>query len=55
MCPFCVASAVLTAGSAVSGGGFAALVVKTFRAKRAWKINRLKNWLKGEKRTWLRQ
>lgn len=36
MCPFCVASAVLTAGSVISTGGLAALVLKV-RAKKGAK------------------
>jgi hypothetical protein len=34
MCPFCIASAALMAGSLVSTGGLTALVVDEFRSKR---------------------
>src|SRR6266404_770783 len=37
MCPFCISSAVLMAGSVMSTGGLTALVVKRFRPKRETK------------------
>jgi hypothetical protein len=33
MCPFCIASAVLMAGSVISAGGLTALVVKKLSGK----------------------
>ena len=37
MCPFCIGSAMLMAGSVMSTGGLTALVVKRFRPKRETK------------------
>jgi hypothetical protein len=37
MCPACMASAVLTAGSLIATGGLTALLVKIFRSKKAEK------------------
>ncbi len=37
MCPFCIGSAMLMAGSVMSTGGLTALVVKRFRSKRETK------------------
>ncbi len=37
MCPFCIASAVLMAGSVISTGGLTALVVKKLGAKNGTK------------------
>jgi hypothetical protein len=37
MCPACIASAGMVVGSAVSTGGFTALVVKVFRKKKGEK------------------
>jgi hypothetical protein len=34
MCPFCIATAALIAGSATSTGGLTALVIKRFRPKK---------------------
>ena len=35
MCPVCIATAVLIAGSAASGGGFAAVAMREFGMKNA--------------------
>jgi len=43
ICPVCIANAALTAGGAVSGGGFAAMAFKIFRARRIVNIDRWKN------------
>lgn len=37
MCPACIASATAVVGSAVSGGGLTALVVKVLRKKKSEK------------------
>ena len=43
ICPVCIANATLTAGSAVSGGGFAAMAFRILRAKRVLSFDRWKN------------
>ena len=43
MCPACLASAALVAGSALSTGGIAALAVKIVGSKRTEKTDRTKN------------
>ena len=42
MCPACVASAAMVAGSVVSGGGVTALLVKVFRKKKSEKSDQTK-------------
>jgi len=49
MCPVCVASAGLVVGSAVSTGGFTALIVKILRAKTRAKTPDLSNTTTKEK------
>ncbi len=39
MCPACVASAAVVAGSVVSGGGVTALLVKVLRKKKGEQID----------------
>jgi len=43
ICPVCIANAALTAGSALSGGGFAAVAFKVLHARRALKFGHRKN------------
>jgi len=43
ICPVCITNAALTAGGAVSGGGFAAMAFRILRAKRVLSFNRWKN------------
>jgi len=43
ICPVCVANAALTAGSALSGGGFAAMAFKIFRGGPLLRFGQRKN------------
>jgi hypothetical protein len=43
ICPVCIANAALTAGSAISGGGFAAMAFKILRAGHVLKFGNRKD------------
>ena len=52
MCPFCMASAALMVGSALSAGGLTALVVKRLGAKKG--IKKLFQKSNPKEETWVK-
>jgi hypothetical protein len=52
MCPACMASAAVMAGSVMSTGGIAALAVRIVRRKEEWVAKEFKEHDGEEKRRW---
>jgi hypothetical protein len=49
MCPVCIASAALIAGSVTTAGGLTAFVANIFRRKKSMKANTSNNAIKPQK------